>query len=96
MESIVSIAQASIEQAEAVTNVTLGLDQISSVVQTNAATAEESAASSEELSGQASILESLMAQFKLMENDSKFDMIDTAGVETAVQPSQFVSYGGKY
>ena len=96
MESIVSIAQASIEQAESVTTVTLGLDQISSVVQTNAATAEESAASSEELSGQASILESLMAQFKLVENDSKFDMLDTAGVETAVQPAQFVSYSGKY
>lgn len=46
-------------------HLTMGLEQISSVVQTNAATAEESAASSEELSGQASILESLIAQFKL-------------------------------
>lgn len=46
-------------------NITLGLEQISSVVQTNAATAEESAAFSEELSNQASVLENLMAQFKL-------------------------------
>lgn len=65
MESIVEIAQDAIQEADAVKNITKGLEQISSVVQTNAATAEESAASSEELSGQASILESLMTQFKL-------------------------------
>ena len=45
--------------------VTVGLDQISSVVQTNAATAEESAASSEELSSQATMLENLMSEFRL-------------------------------
>lgn len=73
MTSIVEIAQASIEEAQAISNITLGLNQISSVVQTNAATAEESAASSEELSGQASMLENLMAQFKLVEDLSKFD-----------------------
>ena len=65
MESIVAIAQDAAKEADAVKNITMGLEQISSVVQTNAATAEESAASSEELSGQASILESLIAQFKL-------------------------------
>ena len=65
MESIVEIAQDAIQEADAVKNITKGLEQISSVVQTNSATAEESAASSEELSGQASILESLMTQFKL-------------------------------
>ena len=65
MESIVAVAQDAAKEADAVKNITMGLEQISSVVQTNAATAEESAASSEELSGQASILESLIAQFKL-------------------------------
>lgn len=65
MESIVEIAKASMEEAASVNRITLGLDQISSVVQTNAATAEESAASSEELSGQASLLEHLLAQFKI-------------------------------
>lgn len=65
MKSIAEIAQASEEEATAVNNITLGLEQISSVVQTNAATAEESAAFSEELSNQASVLENLMAQFKL-------------------------------
>jgi methyl-accepting chemotaxis protein len=41
------------------------MEQISNVVQTNSATAEESAAASEELSGQAKMLKSLVQQFKL-------------------------------
>ncbi|MPM98668.1 hypothetical protein SDC9_145856 [bioreactor metagenome] len=44
---------------------TLGLEQISQVVQTNSATSEESAAASEELSGQAQILKSLIDDFNL-------------------------------
>jgi len=43
----------------------LGVDQISGVVQTNSATAEESAAASEELSGQAQALKVLVGKFKL-------------------------------
>ncbi|MCI8363226.1 MAG: methyl-accepting chemotaxis protein, partial [Clostridia bacterium] len=60
-----SIARASHEQAEAITQITVGIDQISSVVQTNSATAQESAAASEELSGQAQILKDLVRKFKL-------------------------------
>jgi len=45
------------------------MDQISSVVQSNTATAEESAAASEELSGQAQILNDLMSKFILKENE---------------------------
>ena len=43
----------------------MGIDQISAVVQTNSATSEESAAASEELSGQASVMKNLLEQFKL-------------------------------
>ncbi|MEG2500332.1 MAG: methyl-accepting chemotaxis protein [Oscillospiraceae bacterium] len=57
------ISSASDEQATSIAQVTLGVDQISSVVQTNSATAEESAAASEELSGQAQMLKDLVAQF---------------------------------
>ena len=46
------ISEASKQSADSVTQVTVGIEQISSVVQTNSATAEESAAASEELSGQ--------------------------------------------
>lgn len=68
VDTMHGIAQASSEQAQAVDQVTIGLDQISTVVQTNAATAEESAAASEELSGQAALLKSLVARFRLGED----------------------------
>lgn len=59
------ISSAAVSQAEAITQVTMGMDQISSVVQTNSATAQESAAASEELSSQSQLLKSLVAHFKL-------------------------------
>lgn len=59
------IAQASSEQSLSISQISQGVDQISSVVQMNSATSEESAAASEELSGQASVMKSLIEQFKL-------------------------------
>ncbi len=59
------ISEASSDQASAVSQVTMGIDQISSVVQTNSATAEESAAASEELSGQSRLMKELVGRFKL-------------------------------
>ena len=48
------IAQAAQNQATAVAEISQNIDQISNVVYTTSSTAEESAAASEELSGQAS------------------------------------------
>lgn len=59
------ISNASEDQAQAVAQVTLGIDQISSVVQTNSATSEESAAASQEMSSQAHMLKALMQRFKV-------------------------------
>ncbi len=59
------ITTAADRQAEEIAQVTTGMDQISSVVQTNSATAEESAAASEELSSQSQLLKSLVSRFKL-------------------------------
>ncbi|WP_273225444.1 methyl-accepting chemotaxis protein [Geosporobacter ferrireducens] len=59
------IADASDAQAAAISQMTIGFDQISAVVQNNSASAEESAAASEELSGQAQTLEELIKQFQL-------------------------------
>lgn len=53
------------DQAEAMRQAEIGINQISEVVQSNAATAEEASATSEELSAQASILDSLIGQFSL-------------------------------
>lgn len=60
------IEQVSVIQSTSIAQITQGMDQISSVVQTNAATAEESAASSEELSGQSTVLFEEVARFKLV------------------------------
>ncbi len=62
---IEEISTASKEQASMIEQVNVGVDQISSVVQTNAATAEQSAASSEELNGQAAELQNLTNKFIL-------------------------------
>ncbi len=59
------IAGASNEQANAVMQITQGVEQISIVVQTNSATAEESAAASEELNSQAQLLKELVEGFEL-------------------------------
>lgn len=64
---IEKITEASIMQAESASQINVGVEQISSVVQTNSATAEESAAASEELSGQAELLKSLVGKFRLRE-----------------------------
>ncbi len=67
--TIDGISQASNEQASAVSQVTLGIEQISNVVQTNSATAEQSSAASEELSLQAKILRHLVDQFTLQADE---------------------------
>ncbi|MFY9198610.1 MAG: methyl-accepting chemotaxis protein [Acutalibacteraceae bacterium] len=69
-EVIQDIADASIEQSQAISQVNIGIGQISDVVQTNSATAEESAAASEELSGQAQMLKDLISKFKLKPDNS--------------------------
>ena len=65
MTSINAIAAASKEQAEAVAQVQTQIGEISDVVTTNSATAEESAATSEELSAQARMLEEMTSSFRL-------------------------------
>lgn len=64
-ENMAKITESADMQAEAIAQVTEGIDQISSVIQTNSATAEESAAASEELFSQSSLLKSLVGRFKL-------------------------------
>ncbi len=77
-DTVGKISQASEQQADSIIQVTLGVDQISSVVQTNSATAEQSAAASEELSGQAQMMQSLVGRFKLKKQ---------AGTSETVQPA---------
>ncbi len=64
---VANIAEASNMQAISIEQINEGVNQISSVVQANSATAEESAAVSEELSSQANILRQMVGKFKLKE-----------------------------
>jgi methyl-accepting chemotaxis protein len=61
---IEKIRDASIQQAEAISHVSIGINQISSVIQSNSATSEESAAASEELSSQSETLKEMISFFK--------------------------------
>ena len=60
-----SITEDANAESEELVKITEGVEQIASVIQRNTATAEESAASSEELSGQAALLKSLTDRFEL-------------------------------
>lgn len=62
------------DQAAHLKEVSIGVNQISEVVQTNSATAEESAAASEELSGQAQMLKRMISRFKLPETENGLPM----------------------
>jgi methyl-accepting chemotaxis protein len=74
------IADASGRQAGAVAQIDSGLGQVSAVVQTNSATAEESAAASEQLSGQADLLMQMVGRFRLGGGEEE----KTAALEAAV------------
>ncbi|HWP50984.1 MAG TPA: methyl-accepting chemotaxis protein [Clostridia bacterium] len=79
-QSIQEIDAASTQQAQAIEQITNGLSQVSSVVQTNAATAEQSSAASEELSAQAQTLQREIGRFKLIAADG--DSADNATIIT--------------
>ncbi len=64
-DTISDITKATNEQSSELAGITSGIEQISSVVQVNSATSQESAAASEELSGQANMLKQLLVKFKL-------------------------------
>lgn len=65
---VTEISSATVAQSESVGQIQIGVEQISNVVQLNSATAEESAAASEELSAQASMLRDLVSRFILDNN----------------------------
>ena len=60
-----NIADASNDQAREIKQINQGIEMVSMVVQTNSATAEQSAAASEELSGQAQLLKQMVGGFEI-------------------------------
>jgi len=67
-EIIEKIARESEDQLAAIGHLNVGIDQISQVVQQNSALAEESSASSVDMSSQANMLKEVIAQLKLRGN----------------------------
>ena len=59
------ISEASVQQAEAIKSIEQGIEDISSVVQQNSATAEESAAACAELNNDSKMLQNQIAKFKV-------------------------------
>ncbi len=59
------IFEATKNQAEGIAQITLGINQISEVVQTNSSTSEESAAAAEELNSQSEMLAQMVSKFKV-------------------------------
>lgn len=65
VETTNMIAEAARAQADSVFEIREQINQISNVVQTNSATAEESAATSQQLSSQASLLRNMIGMFRI-------------------------------
>jgi methyl-accepting chemotaxis protein len=65
--SIESLYNSSRRQSDSMAEVTVAITQLSGVVQSNSATSEQTAASAEEMSSQASLLNDIVARFKLRE-----------------------------
>ncbi len=76
LDAVMEIDHDAGEESKALAQVSTGIDQISSVVQTNSATAEQSAAASEELTSQASLLKEQVDGFVLLDAEPQ-----AAGVE---------------
>jgi methyl-accepting chemotaxis protein len=74
---VAEIATASSEQAQGISQINEGLNQIDKVTQTNTASAEESASASEELSGQARLLREMVMKFNLRK-DIELDLDNDA------------------
>ncbi len=68
---VADIAYASNEQATAISQINEGIFEVSQVTQNNTATAEESAAASEEMTSQAQMLKEMVSRFRLRRGNGR-------------------------
>lgn len=101
IEYMDKLAENTISEAEAIAQLTTGVDQISAVVQTNSATSEESAAASEELSSQAVVMKQMIQRFRLKEGSARTEepavgqcepAIPVGGLELSQGENRFSKY----
>jgi len=79
---VAEIAESSEAQSLGISQINTGIDQVAQVTQQNSATAEESAAASEEMSGQSIMLQQLISQFKIKGSETQ------PGLPTAARPAR--------
>ena len=79
------IARSSEEQTLGITQINTGIDQVAQVVQQNSATAEESAAASEEMSSQSSMLQGLISKFRLKDANKAYCELPPSSEHQATQ-----------
>ncbi len=87
-DMISEITQATEDQATAISQVSVGIEQIASVVQLNSATSEESAAASETLSSQALSLKQLVAHYNLRPGEGAPAGLPSGSARSAVAAPQ--------
>ncbi|MCL1805618.1 MAG: methyl-accepting chemotaxis protein [Clostridiales bacterium] len=96
---IQEIAESSEEQSAGINRINIGIEQVAQVVQQNSATAEESAAASEEMSGQSDMLQQLITQFKLKDGTSSYRSLPPARSQAhnlAAIPESAGGYGADF
>ena len=92
-ETISHVDEASTKQASAIEEIKQGLNQVSAVVQTNAATAEENSATSEEMSAQAATLRMEVGKFQLESMDrDRSDRSFARSYQSDQQPMEPFAY----
>ena len=85
VSAIHEISEASSSQVLAIGEINQGLTQVSSVVQTNAATAEESSASSEEMAAQAEMLNQAVGRFSLSDDEPVINRFENPAFVTSAK-----------
>lgn len=65
------IAEACNQQSTGIAQIDQGIEQVSTVMQSNTTTSEQSAAASEELTGQANLLREMVAKFRLVSTSNE-------------------------
>ena len=83
---ISEIAKSSEEQSLGISQINTGIDQVAQVVQQNSATAEQSAAASEEMSSQSTMLEELISQFKIKNQNNMMRSLPSYDAPRAAAP----------
>ena len=77
------IAHLSEEQSQSISQINTNVEQVAQVIQNNSATAQESAAASEDMNGQSAILQDLIAQFKISENHDETHVLPSSGKKSS-------------